>query len=89
MKIHSLGQSGSIAAGGGVRARGMAEQSPASDQVQITNLSAYLAAAQSDSPARLGKLSHLTAAVSSGGYRVDASVVSNSIIEDSLRAIGA
>ena len=72
-----------------MRARGAAEQTPASDQVQITNLSAYLAAAQSDSPARLGKLSQLTVAVSSGGYHVDASVVSNSIIEDSLRAIGA
>ncbi len=89
MKIPSLGQSGSIAAGAGVRERGTAEKSHASDHVQLTNLSAYLAAAQSDSPARLGKLFQLNQAVSSGGYHVDAGLVSHSIIEDSLRAIGA
>jgi anti-sigma28 factor (negative regulator of flagellin synthesis) len=88
MKITSIGQSSSIEAGGGVRARGVAEKAPASDEVQLTKLSTHLAA-QSDSLARLGKVSQLTAAVASNGYHVDASVVSNSIIEDRLRAKAA
>jgi anti-sigma28 factor (negative regulator of flagellin synthesis) len=72
-----------------VHVRGTAEKPVSSDHVQLTNLSAYLAAAQSDSPARLGRLFQLHQAVSSGGYHVDAGLVSHSIIEDSLRAVRA
>jgi anti-sigma28 factor (negative regulator of flagellin synthesis) len=57
--------------------------------VQITNLSAYLAAAQSDSPARLERLHQLTAAVAHGGYHVDASAVSARIVEEHLSAHAA
>lgn len=89
MKIPSLDQSRSIAADGGVQVRGKAEKPVSSDHVQLTNLSAYLAAAQSDSPVRLGKLSQLGKSVASGGYHVDAGLVSHSIIEDSLRAVRA
>ncbi|HYL76993.1 MAG TPA: hypothetical protein VEU96_22450 [Bryobacteraceae bacterium] len=88
MKIPSLGQYGSVAAGGGVRPHGTSGKVLANDHVQLTNLSSSLLA-QSDSPLRVGKLSQLSKAVSSGGYHVDAGLVSNSIIEDSLRAVRA
>jgi len=89
MKIPSLGESRSISEGAGVRARGTTEKTLSSDHVLLTNLSAYLAAAQSDSPARVERASQLSKAVSSDGYHVDAGLVSNSIIEDSLRAVRA
>jgi anti-sigma28 factor (negative regulator of flagellin synthesis) len=51
---------------------------------QLKHLRAHLDAARSDSPARLGKLRHLRAAISSGGYHVDADVLSSRIIESGL-----
>jgi hypothetical protein len=65
--------------------RGPAGQAFAADQIQLSNLGAHLSAAQGNSPAQLEKLSHLTASVGSGAYRVDAQEVSGSIIADHLR----
>ncbi|HTR36365.1 MAG TPA: flagellar biosynthesis anti-sigma factor FlgM [Bryobacteraceae bacterium] len=59
------------------------------DQVQISNLSFYMAAARSDSPAQMEKLSALRTAVSGGQYQADANVVSASIIQESLQLSGA
>jgi hypothetical protein len=65
--------------------RGPAGQAFAADQIQLSNLGAHLSAAQGNSPAQLEKLSHLTASVGTGAYRVDAQEVSGSIIADHLR----
>ncbi len=56
----------------------------ASDQLQISNLSTYLAAAMSGSPAHVAKLSALGTAVASGQYKVDSGVVSEGLIQHSL-----
>jgi len=66
--------------------RGPAGQVFATDQIQLSNLGAHLAAAQGNSPAQLEKLSHLTAAVGNGAYRVNAHEVSGTIIADHLRS---
>ena len=55
----------------------------AADQVQLSNLSAHLAAALGDSAAHLEKLTSLAAAALKGGYQVDAWAVSDSIIRHS------
>jgi anti-sigma28 factor (negative regulator of flagellin synthesis) len=89
MKITSLGQFSSLTASGSVASRSPGMKPLANDQAQLTNLSAYLASAQSNSPARLERLTHLSAAVSNGQYHVDAGVVSNRIIEDSFSARAA
>jgi len=60
------------------------EQAFANTRMQIERLRVYLDAARSDSPERLGKLRHLRAAVSSGGYHVDADALSGRIIEGGL-----
>jgi len=87
--ISSTGRAGGIGpVVDGKRLRGPSGQPFSSDEVQLSHLSANLTAAQSDSPAWTGKLSHLTAAVAGGSYHVDAHEVSASIINDSLR-IGA
>jgi hypothetical protein len=61
--------------------------SEATDQVQLSNLAhfAQMAAAYGDSPAHVAKLSSLSATVSSGGYLVEPGVVSDSIIQASMR----
>jgi len=64
--------------------RGPAGQAFAADQIQLSILGAHLSAAQGNSAVQLEKLSHLTAAVGSGAYRVDAQQVSASIIADHL-----
>ncbi|HEY6393426.1 MAG TPA: flagellar biosynthesis anti-sigma factor FlgM [Bryobacteraceae bacterium] len=64
--------------------RGPAGQTFAADQIQLSILGAHLSAAQGNSAVQLEKLSHLTAAVGSGAYRVDAQQVSASIIADHL-----
>jgi anti-sigma28 factor (negative regulator of flagellin synthesis) len=64
-------------------------QAGAGDQTQISRLSTYLAAAMSGSPMHVAKLSALGAAVSSGQYNVDASAVSNGVIQHSLLFSGA
>src|SRR5271166_824731 len=56
----------------------------AGDQLQISNLSTYLAAAMSGSPAHVAKLSALSTAVASGQYKADAGVVSEGLIQHSL-----
>jgi hypothetical protein len=61
----------------------------AADRVQLSNLSASLTAATGDSAAHLEKLSALAAVALSGGYQVDAGVVSDSIIRHSLQFGGA
>ena len=59
------------------------------DQLQISNLSTYLAAAMSGSSAHVAKLSALGTAVSSGQYKADASDVSEGVIRHSLLFSGA
>ncbi len=59
------------------------------DQSQISNLSTYLAAALSGSPAHVAKLSALGTAVAGGEYKVDAGVVSEGLIQHSLLFGGA
>ncbi len=51
----------------------------------LSGLGAHLSAALSDSPAQLRRLTQLAAALSAGRYHVDSSMVSASIIEESLR----
>ena len=89
MKIHSVGQSVSVPPNGGARERDLEQKTASGDRAQLTSLSAFIAAAQSNSPERLARMSRLTAAVSNGGYHVDAGLLSNRIIEDSFGAIGA
>ena len=59
------------------------------DRVQLSNLSAHLAAARGDSKEHIAKLSALTTALLHGQYKVDANVVSDSIIQHSLQFGGA
>jgi hypothetical protein len=63
----------------------------APDGVQLSNL-ALMAAAYHDSPIdeanHVAKLSSLSDTVSSGAYQVEAGVVSNGIIEGSMRLSG-
>jgi hypothetical protein len=61
--------------------------SAATDGVQLSNL-ALMAAAFHDSPNHVAKLSSLSATVSCGGYQVEAGVLSNSLIEASMRLSG-
>jgi anti-sigma28 factor (negative regulator of flagellin synthesis) len=96
MKISDLSASNILVPGA---AAGAVSASPAqpkpgampesSDHFQLSNLSTYLAAARSDSPAHMEKLSSLQAAVSAGEYHVDSSSLSASIVQDSLRFSGA
>jgi flagellar biosynthesis anti-sigma factor FlgM len=81
--------SGAGPAGTGSASKQPAGQEVASDQVQLSNLSSYLASALSGSPAHVAKVSELGAAVSSGKYRVDAKAVSGSIIQHSIEFGGA
>jgi anti-sigma28 factor (negative regulator of flagellin synthesis) len=76
--------SGVTSAGDSGRRAGSAVGSGAADQVQLSSLSALMAAAYGDTPAHAAKLSSLTATVSSGSYQVDTGILSNSIIEASL-----
>jgi|SRR5579859_6337355 len=59
------------------------------DQMQISNLSRYLAGARSGSPAQEAKVIDLGAAVASGTYNVDSEAVSKGIIQHSLLFGGA
>jgi hypothetical protein len=79
--------SGIRPAGGAGQPSGPRQVSSPTDRVQLSSL-AQMAAAYGDSPAHLAKLSSLSATVSSGGYHVDAGVLSNSIIEASLTLSG-
>ena len=66
--------------------RGPVGQTFEADQIQLSALSAHLSAAQGNSQAQLEKLSHLSASVGNGAYRVDAQKVSGSVIADHLRS---
>ena len=61
--------------------------SAATDQMQLSSL-AQAAASNDDSPTHIVKLSSLSATVLSGGYRVAAGALSNSIIEASIHLSG-
>jgi hypothetical protein len=94
MKIRdSNGRANAVAGASGLPSGANAEPPPApsgpaaTDGVQLSNL-AMMAAAFHDSPNHIAKLSSLGAAVSSGGYQVDAGVLSNSLIEASMQLSG-
>jgi anti-sigma28 factor (negative regulator of flagellin synthesis) len=55
------------------------------DRVQLSNLSAHIAAAQGNSSSHLAKLDRLDAAVSAGHYHVEAGIVSAAVIQQSLQ----
>ncbi|HEX5227575.1 MAG TPA: flagellar biosynthesis anti-sigma factor FlgM [Bryobacteraceae bacterium] len=59
------------------------------DQVELSALSKYLAAALSGSPEHAAKLAGLTSAISTGTYLVDAFKVSASIIQHSIEFGGS
>jgi flagellar biosynthesis anti-sigma factor FlgM len=77
------------APGAGAASNQAAGQATASDQVQLSSLSKYLASALSGSPAHVAKVSELSAAVSNGQYQVDAQAVGGSIIQHSIEFGGA
>lgn len=82
------GSTGILPAGKAGSAPGAAVTSVATDRVQLSSL-AQFAAAYSDSPVHIAKLSALNATVSSGRYQVDAGVLSNSLIEASMTLSGS
>jgi anti-sigma28 factor (negative regulator of flagellin synthesis) len=59
----------------------------ATDHFQLSNLArfAQIASAYGEAPAHVAKLGELSSTVSTGSYQVDAGVVSNSIIDASIR----
>ena len=59
----------------------------ATDHFQLSNLArfAQIASAYGETPAHVAKLGELSSTVSTGSYQVDAGVVSNSIIDASIR----
>ena len=66
-----------------------AGQAAATDQVQLSSLSGYLASALAGSPSHVAKISELHGAVSNGQYQVDAYAVSGSLIQHSIEFGGA
>lgn len=86
--LAGLGVSKGITAGAG-RQPGKSARAAVADQIQLSDLSASLAATQSESPPHLAKLSSLAAVVSSSRYVVDANLVSASIIQHTLQFGGA
>ena len=87
--IAGLARAFSTAAGRSAKSTAGSTAAEASDQLQISNLSTYLAAAMSGSPAHVAKLSVLGTAVASGQYKVDSSVVSEGLIQHSVLFSGA
>src|SRR5271166_5847240 len=84
--LSELGNTASLRPGDGSGGSvGSGRSSLAQDQVQLSNLSASLTAVMGDSATHLKKLAGLAAATLSGGYQVDAGVVSDSIIRHSLQ----
>lgn len=65
-----------------------AQEAP-TDQVQLSALSGYLAAALSGPPEHAAKVAGLTSAVSTGQYHVDSFTVSGSIIQHSIEFGGS
>lgn len=68
--------------GGGRRAEGP------SDQVQLSNLSQSLNAADSESPERVARVEQLRNQVASGNYNPDAQQVSQSLVQSTLEGLG-
>lgn len=87
--IAGLARSVDMAPTGQSKLAGTAGQADVTDQTEISNLSAYLAAAISGSPAHVAKVSALGEAVSSREYSVDAGAVSEDIIQHSILFSGA
>jgi len=58
----------------------------ATDQVSLSNFSAALKAADSNSPQQTGRLAALSAAAANRSYQIDAPAVSESIINQHIRA---
>ena len=56
------------------------------DQISLSSLGSVLSGAQVDSDAQAARIRQLSAAVGAGEYQVDPRVLSNSIIQQSLRA---
>jgi hypothetical protein len=63
----------------------LGQRSYADDQVQLSNLSTNLSAGQSNSAARLAKLSQLGAEVGTDRYHADAGQVAASVIQATAR----
>jgi hypothetical protein len=71
------------------RASASRPDSSGADKVDLLSLLRLAAAAESaDEPSNVAKLSALSLTVLSGRYQVDAGVVSNSILQASLRLDG-
>jgi hypothetical protein len=88
--LSGLARSGKVApARGNVAGGSAAATPPATDRVQLSNLSAHLSAALGESASHLKRLSSLAEAVLTRGYHVDASGVSDSIIRETLQFGGA
>jgi hypothetical protein len=84
------GPDGSAGVGpAGAGAKQQPAQAAPNDRAQLSNLSSYLASALAGSPAHVAKLSELGTAVSSEQYKVDAYVVSGSIIQHGIEFGGA
>jgi anti-sigma28 factor (negative regulator of flagellin synthesis) len=87
--IAGLGRSSAAAPAGPAKGTGSLAPTEPTDQTVISNLSKYLAAAMTGSPAHVEKLNALGAAVSAGNYHVDSDAVSEGIIQHSLLFSGA
>ncbi len=94
MKIRGdSGRANAVGRSSGISSAGESGPAPtpsgagATDGVQLSNLS-LMAAAYHDSPNHIARLSSLNATVTSGGYQVEAGVLSNSIIEASMQLSG-
>ena len=84
-RASGLAQSRALTPGGETSGQRASAVRSRPDQVQLSNLSGYLAASESDSPEQAARVSHLTAAVSNGSYLVDVHAVSAKIIQESMR----
>ena len=71
---------------GGLRSAPKGGKSFDDDQISLSSLGSVLSGAQVDSDAQAAKIGVLSAAVRAGQYQVDPRVLSNSIIQQSLRA---
>jgi anti-sigma28 factor (negative regulator of flagellin synthesis) len=81
--------SGVGAPGTGSASKQLVGQDEASDQVSLSSLSSYLAAAVNGSPAHVANLNQLSASLSSGQYHVDAHAVSGSLIQHTIEHGGS
>jgi len=80
--VSGLGPSQEVTRSGTAGQARTSESAGGGDQVQLSSLGAHLGASGSVSADHSAKLAQLTAAVSGGSYRVDASAVSASLIQE-------